>query len=183
MNGWRAIIPLNLGRDCKTRLASHLSAQERETLVRSMAAHVVEQVRAARGIKEVFLLSPEEPEFETSGWFKDHGRGLNAELAAAISGERQLITHADLPLLRPADIEAMIEAAEIAGAAIAPDRFETGTNGLALLQCSGFRPAFGDGSFAKHQALLPNAVIIKCEGLGHDIDTFDDFDAAAPNLR
>ncbi len=183
MNGWRAIIPLNLGRDCKTRLAGHLSAQARGQLVRAMAEHVVQAVRAVSGLEEVSLLSPENPEIMGAIWIADAGRGLNPELAAALSGERQLIVHADLPLLTSADVEALIAAAEQAGAAIAPDRFGTGTNGLALRDATDFMPEFGIDSFAKHHALLPHAAIVNRDGLCHDIDTIDDYELLPAVLK
>jgi 2-phospho-L-lactate guanylyltransferase len=177
MSGWHAIIPLNLGRDCKTRLAGHLPANERESLVRAMAAHVIAAVQGAVHVGSVAMLSPDRHDFDGVGWVKDWGRGLNAELAAALGPTRQLIVHADLPMLASADIDALIVAAEQAGSAIAPDRFGAGTNGLALCAAAGFVPAFGVGSCARHKALLPGAALVDRPGLAHDIDTVDDYAA------
>jgi 2-phospho-L-lactate/phosphoenolpyruvate guanylyltransferase len=177
VNGWHAIIPLNLGRDCKTRLAGHLPAGEREALVRAMAAHVIAAVQGSAHIGSVAMLSPDRHNFADVGWVKDRGRGLNAELAAALGATCQLIVHADLPMLASSDIDALIVAAEQAGAAIAPDHFGTGTNGLALCAAAGFVPAFGVGSCARHKALLPGAALVDRLGLAHDIDTVDDYAA------
>lgn len=180
MTGWTAIIPVNLGRDCKTRLAGRLSRTARDTLVDTMARHVVGQVRAAHGITELIILSPERPVIEEVEWRKDEGRGLNAELAFAQKAERILFIHADLPLLDARDIEALLDDAEGAYAAIAPDRAGTGTNALALRRVEhGFVPQFGEGSFARHCALLPGATVVRRLGLALDIDTPDDFDFAA----
>ena len=180
MTGWTAIIPLNLGRDCKTRLAGRLSRPARDALVDTMARHVVEQVRAAHGITELIILSPERPMIEGVRWRRDEGCGLNAELAATQKTERVLFIHADLPLLDARDIQALLDDADSAGAAIAPDRACTGTNALALRQIEhGFVPQFGKGSFTRHCALLPGAAVVRRPGLALDIDTPDDFDFAA----
>lgn len=178
MTGWTAVVPLNLGRDCKTRLADRLSRRERDRLVEAMADHVIAQVHAAAAITRIVLLSPEVPPFAGVDWAQDFGRGLNAEIAALLGRERVVIIHADLPLLGADDIGALIAAAEAAGAAIAPDRAGTGTNGLALADAAHIVPCFGEGSFALHLALLPHAAIVERAGLAHDIDTPDDFDTA-----
>ena len=182
MTGWQAIIPLNLGRDCKTRLADRMSRAERDRLVEAMARHVVARVRATPGISELRILSPVKPGFADMIWAKDRGRGLNPELAAQLGSGPVIILHADLPTLETADVEAMLAAAEQSGAAIAPDRVGTGTNALALTDPAGFVPAFGEGSFLRHTALLPSAAIVARTGLAVDIDTPDDLDLVLHRL-
>ncbi|RJF91276.1 2-phospho-L-lactate guanylyltransferase [Sphingomonas cavernae] len=178
MTGWRAIIPLNLGRERKTRLAGRLSASEREHLVEAMALHVINQLRAAPSVAEVRVLSPAKPGFSGVQWLKDTGDGLNQELARVLGGERVLVIHADLPLLAANEVEALLREAVDAGAAIAPDRLGTGTNALALTQATSFVPAFGEGSFARHRALLPNAALVERPGLQIDVDTPEDLELA-----
>ena len=176
MTGWRAVVPLNLGRDCKTRLAGRLSRAAREQLVDAMARHVVAQLAATRGIARILLLAPLRPDLAGVDWVEDKGRGLNAELAQILGGGPVLVIHADLPLLAPADVGAMVRAATASGSAIAPDRTATGTNALALAAASGFAPCFGEGSFDRHRALLPDAAIVTTPGLESDIDTPGDLD-------
>ncbi|MET0373076.1 MAG: 2-phospho-L-lactate guanylyltransferase [Rhizorhabdus sp.] len=172
MSRWRAVVPLNLGRPCKTRLAGALSADERERLVAAMARHVVATLIDAVG--EVAVLSPERPPFVGTAWLADRGCGLNAELAGAMAQPRTVVVHADLPLLSGEDVRLLLDAAEAHGAALAPDRFGRGTNALARLAGSPFTPAFGDGSLALHRAMLPAAGIVARHGLGLDVDTPDD---------
>lgn len=176
---WTAIIPLNWGRDCKTRLSDRLSREQRDILVEVMARHVIAQVHAALGVAEVSLLSPEDPAIAGTRWLNDAGIGLNAGLARAMSGTPALIIHGDLPVLATADVEAVLASAQRNGVAIAPDRHGTGTNALALVSPSGIVPAFGEGSFARHRALFPNGAIVKREGLTTDIDTPEDLDFVA----
>lgn len=176
MNDWTAIIPLNLGRDCKTRLAGRLSRAERDQLVEAMARHVITQVRVASGVGAIHILSPEKPSFAGVHWLKDRGCGLNEELAAAMASNPVIIIHADLPLLETAEVEAVLNAAQRSGAAIATDRAGTGTNALALSDASDFVPAFGKGSFHRHRMLLPHAGIVERAGLALDVDTPEDLD-------
>jgi 2-phospho-L-lactate/phosphoenolpyruvate guanylyltransferase len=179
---WHAIVPLNLGRDCKTRLAGQLSRDKRDRLVEAMARHVVAQVGAVIGISEVILLSPEDPQFSSVQWVRDEGRGLNAELAAVLGTGPVFVIHADLPTLETADVEALLETAQQSGAAIAPDRLGTGTNALALTYPSGIVPAFGEGSFLRHRTMFPDAAIVERAGLALDVDTHEDLDLARHRL-
>lgn len=174
MSGWQAIVPLNLGRACKTRLAGLLTGEERERLVAAMARHVVGRVRSVPSVTEVRVLSPDRPDLLHVAWLPDLGRGLNAELAAAFARGRTLVIHGDLPLLAGDEVADLIAAAERAGAALAPDRAGVGTNALALAEARAFTPAFGHRSLARHFELLPHAARIDRPGLALDLDTPDD---------
>lgn len=170
---WTVIVPVNYGRDCKTRLSRHLSPAERVELVATMARHVLDTLSRVPAIGTLALLSPERPPFAPDAWVRDHGRGLNAELADArdqLPGPATLFIHADLPLLGAGDITALLDAAEQSGAAIAPDLAGTGTNALAIADGRPFSPAFGPGSLGAHKAALPGAAIVAREGLGFDVD-------------
>lgn len=178
---WSAIIPLNLGGACKTRLSLSLSTGERRGLVESVAGHVVREARSVAAVTRVVILSPIKPPFPNEEWIADQGRGLNAELEAAartVGNQRVLFLHADLPFVSAADIARMIEGAETAGAAIAPDHIGEGTNALALVDADGFTPLFGIGSQAAHRGVLPHAHIVECDGLAFDLDTQSDLERA-----
>lgn len=173
---WTAIVPLNYGRDCKTRLSQHLTPEQRNILVERMARHVFEQLAQVPAIERLCVVSPEYPPFLDALWVEDQGRGLNGELAAAreqLGAEATLFIHADLPLLAAAEVTALLEVAERSGAALAPDSAGQGTNALALVNAESFMPAFGVDSFRKHRALLPNAAIVERQGLAVDIDEPD----------
>jgi 2-phospho-L-lactate guanylyltransferase len=179
MTGWHAIMPFRAG--AKTRLAERMDAPARAALAQAMAEHVLETLGRCPLIGTITVLAPLRPAFapESTGWISDEGRGLNAELAAALAGTRStLVIHADLPLVSPDDIAALIDAASAAGAAIAPDHARTGTNALALTDASALQPAFGADSLALHLALLPDALVVERPGLALDIDTSADLDRA-----
>jgi 2-phospho-L-lactate guanylyltransferase len=170
---WTAIVPLNYGRDCKTRLSTQLTPEQRNTLVEQMARHVFAQLAQVPAIERICVVAPECPPFLDTLWIEDQRRGLNAELAAAreqLGAGPTLFIHADLPLLAASEIDLLLAAAEQSGAALAPDSAGQGTNALALAGSAPFMPAFGVDSFRKHRALLPEAVIVEREGLAIDID-------------
>lgn len=89
-----------------------------------------------------------------------------------------LVIHGDLPFVSVEDI-AVILAEAGGGCAIAPDRQGSGTNAIALSDPTGFGFAFGPDSFARHlTAAKGQARVVARPGLGFDIDTPDDLDAA-----
>lgn len=187
MSLWRAIVPFRAadegGAGAKTRLAGRLDADGRATLAIAMAQHVLETLDRCPLVGSITVLAPAQPAFAPTGvtWIADHGRGLNPEIAAAITADgsvRVLVIHADLPMLEPGDIAALLDAALAAGAAIAPDHGRTGTNALALIDPARIVPAFGPDSFARHRALLPDAAVVERAGLSLDIDTPADLDRA-----
>jgi len=178
---WTVIVPINYGRECKTRLASRLTLSQREKLVESMARHVLDRLAAAPAIHTIRVLAAVRPPFAAQLWIKDQGRGLNAELKAARAEHAQgpiAFIHADLPFLEVEDVEQLLKAATRAGAAIAPDRHEQGTNALAIHDDRDFSPAFGPDSFARHKVALPNAAVVSTTGLSFDIDEPECLDLA-----
>src|SRR3546814_10010019 len=93
----------------------------------------------------------------------DGGRGLNPELEQArklVAGDL-IVLHADLPLLTPGDVTALIEAASESGLAIAPDRHRTGTNGLALKASTRLEFSFGADSFRLHRLQRSDCMVVE----------------------
>ncbi len=178
---WTAIVPFNFGRPCKTRLAPLLSEEERAALAFAMAAHVVAVVAATPGIAAVRVIAPVDPMLAPALWIADQGRGLNAEMEAArdaVIPEPVLFIHADLPLLGTADVRALLDAAEVAGSAIAPDMEGRGTNAIALADGRAFAPAFGIDSLGAHRHLLADTMLVERDGLSCDIDDAQSLAAA-----
>lgn len=178
---WVAIIPVNYGRDCKTRLAGRLDREQRIRLVEMMAYHVMTELQKTTSIAEILVVSPKRLEAAKAGWVEDQERGLNVELAAARARIPQMpiaFVHADLPFLTTQDVDALLDAAERSGAAIAPDRHEQGTNALAVADGRDFIPMFGRESFSRHRRALPDAAIVRATGLSFDLDEKDDLDTA-----
>lgn len=178
---WTALIPLKPASAGKTRLAAHLPPEERAALSRSLFEHVAGVLGRVPALSSLILLSEKQPETWQSGWIEDRGRGLNGELEAArfaLGAAPLLVIHADLPLLAETDIIELLDAAEQAGCAIAPDRHGTGTNALALRDGRPFEFRFGPDSFRLHRAQAGNCRTVELQGLGLDLDTPDDLNTA-----
>ena len=181
MSGWAALVLLKRAGSRKTRMAAHFTARERDQLCEAMANHVLAAAMGSSSVSTVTLLSETAPSIRNVGWRQDSGRGLNAEIRAAIaqSGDAPIvILPADLPGLTPLDIDELIEAAGD-GTAIAPDLSGQGTNGLALRRPMSFAFSFGERSFAKHlRAASPHAKTVRRRGFELDIDNLRDLERA-----
>ena len=81
------------------------------------------------------------------------GRGLNGAVSDGVAALRDrdvgraIVAHADLPLARE-----LAWVAEFPGVTLLPDRRRDGSNVLGVPTHSGFRFAYGAGSFARHRA-------------------------------
>lgn len=171
---WTAIVPIKEPGRRKTRLVP-MKDDVRLGLTERMLAHVLAVLNDHPRVAHVFLLA--KTSREGLNWIPDRGRGLNAELQAALAAMPQddlLIIHADLPLLDGEDISAMLDTAERNSAAIAPDRHGRGTNALALKAGLAFSFQFGPDSRHRHESSLPRDVVVERSGLASDIDTPED---------
>jgi 2-phospho-L-lactate/phosphoenolpyruvate guanylyltransferase len=178
---WTALVPLKPPALRKGRLAERLTPEERERLSGHLFERTVAVLGAVPAIGALHLLSIDRPDGWTAGWHRDEGRGLNPELEgvrAALGAGPLLVIHADLPLVAPEDVAALLERAEDQGAAIAPDRHGEGTNAVALARAPDFCFAFGLGSYALHRAQAGAAARVDRPGLALDCDTPDDLDRA-----
>jgi 2-phospho-L-lactate/phosphoenolpyruvate guanylyltransferase len=178
---WLAVIPLKGTGERKTRLAGRLDKDQRRLLSRQLFEHVAAVLRESVAISEIALLSDLHPPEWQERFFPDGGGGLNAELASlagSIGPQPLLVIHADLPLLTTEDISLLLAEGE-GGCAIAPDRKGSGTNALALRDPSGFEFLFGPESCGRHLAASEGRTrVVRRLGLGLDVDTPEDLDAA-----
>lgn len=140
----------------KRRLSPLLGAADRSRLGKAVALHTLDVAREL--VEQVAVVTPDR---EVAGWAEAQGAeviieetsGLDGAARASLraAGSRGLgwvILHADLPLLRQADLNALLQAASARGAALAPSR-DGGTNALAGFW-DDFPFAYGPGSFARH---------------------------------
>jgi len=116
----------------------------------------------------------------------DPGGGQGAAVTAALALVAEgpvLVVNADLPLVRPADLLALLAAVPPGGLAFAPAADGT-TNALALASAGLFAPLYGRGSaarFAAHADLLGrSAAAAPLPGLAADVDTLEDLDRIGP---
>ncbi len=116
----------------------------------------------------------------------DPGRGQGAAVAAALALVPEgpvIVVNADLPLVRPADLLALLAAVPPRGIAYAPAADGT-TNALALASAELFAPLYGRGSaarFAAHaEELGRTAAAAPLPGLVADVDTLEDLESVGP---
>ncbi len=180
------LVPIKSFRTAKARLAPALGPTARAELARRMARTVI----AAAGPLPVTVVC-DDP--EVASWalaqgaavVSEPGRGLNGAVAAGVahlerSGVAQVIVaHADLPGARQ-----LAGLATFAGITLVPDRRDDGTNVICLPAGSGFRFAYGPGSFQRHLAearrLHVELRIVHEPGLAWDVDIPDDLLAELP---
>jgi 2-phospho-L-lactate guanylyltransferase len=111
----------------------------------------------------------------------DHGAAL---LQAADPASAVGALQADLPALRPGELDAALhDAAALFAAgtrrAFCPDAQGTGTTLLLVAPGTGLDPRFGAGSAAHHRASGAVPLLAAGPGLRRDVDTGDDLCAAA----
>ena len=177
MKRWRAVVPIKLSADTKSRLAGLLSPGERRALGERMARHVLAMLDASKSFDQITILSPDRPEWWAREWAFDRGRGLNAELTAwrAEQGAAPvLVIHADLPLLTADDVAGLLATAESSGVALATDRAGTGSNALAIADGRDLNFRFGADSRSFHAVQARTMPVLASTGLAADLDTPDD---------
>jgi 2-phospho-L-lactate guanylyltransferase len=184
----------------KQRLAGVLGPVERHALFRAMLEDVLIALAASRGLAGVLIVT-RDPEaralakrYGARVLVEDENRGHTAASsfgASTLAGEGaagMLQLPADLPLITPAEIEALMRThGEAPAVTIAPSRDRRGSNALACSPPDVLPLRFGEDSFLPHlecaRALGIEPRIVERPGLALDIDTPDDLGAflAAPS--
>jgi 2-phospho-L-lactate guanylyltransferase len=198
MTVW-AIVPVKPLRRGKSRLAPVLSEEERTDLNRHLLAHTVKILSSIPDIEHVLVISRDPAALALA---RDHGARtvlengesqLNIALARATVVARSYITRgvlivpADLPLLTPEDVQAMLEkAGEPPVVVVSPDRHRQGTNALFVCPAGLIEYDFGPGSFQRHceRARKAGARLEICElpSLALDVDLPEDLDMVRMKL-
>ncbi len=198
MNKLQALVALKPGNGGKSRLAKALDSTQRARLALAMARDVLDCLRAHPGLARITLLSSGDDAQQLARdcglAFLDEagleGADLNTLLSSALKQlpadcERVVVLHADLPSLRPADIDALL-ASPADSLVIGADAAGEGTNLLAFP--AGRIPAlhFGPGSCARHREAAVEvglqALLLESPGIALDVDGAGDL-SALPGLE
>lgn len=189
MSSCWALIPVKSLGEAKSRLSGSLTHQQRTDLCLEMLQRVLAAVAEAGDIMPVVVSEDRlvRSLAEATGvrTLADRWDGLNASLDGAArwcleqGASSLLVVHADLPLLKGEDLQAMITLGQAKrSVVIAPCRRNEGTNAM-LLRPLGIIPfAFGPGSFEAHAGLarergLP-VNVYRSPTVALDIDTDED---------
>lgn len=195
------VLPIRSLREGKTRLASVLDAQARESLIVGMLHHVLQQAARFPGLQYTLVVSPcaDARAYATrfgARALEEAIPNLNRALtqahreARATGAEQLMVVPCDLPLVSEEDLRQLAIAYERT-VAIAPDSHGTGTNGLCVPAAASFDFAFGPESFVRHgeavRRLGFEVQIVRRAGLAFDLDTPDDLqrvrELPAPHIK
>jgi 2-phospho-L-lactate/phosphoenolpyruvate guanylyltransferase len=180
--GWRLIVPVKGAPDAKSRLRVE-PAGARIHLARAMAEDTIDAALATPSVSSVLVVTSDEAvagaaRAAGATVVPDPGRGLNDAirhgrdtLAAEGPGPVAALL-ADLPALRPADLELALAACAHHPSAYVPDAEGVGTVLLTALRPSLLEPAFGTGSARRHD-LLAHREELDLPALRRDVDLAD----------
>jgi 2-phospho-L-lactate/phosphoenolpyruvate guanylyltransferase len=182
-----AIVPVKRFHEAKQRLAPGVDEEGRAALAAAMLEDVLEAIAAARTIERTIVVSgdPVAQEIAASASAEvvpdpsDEGH-VEAALAGIARAEAEgaecvVLLPGDCPLLDPRELDRALTGVPERYVAIVPDRHGEGTNALVLTPPSAIRPAFGEGSRARHVAAAREAgipfAVEELSSLALDLDT------------
>jgi 2-phospho-L-lactate/phosphoenolpyruvate guanylyltransferase len=184
-----AVVPVKDLWGTKSRLKPILDPAARAGLTVYMMGRVISALREAE-VGEICVVSPDrivldEAQKRGAAPLRQKSRGLNPALeegrrwAMDRDVSALLVLPADLPLLEPHDVRAVLESAPDApSAVISPDGTRAGTNALLLRPPDALPFAFGPGSYQVHlrSARERGLDVRVCERphLAFDLDTVED---------
>jgi 2-phospho-L-lactate guanylyltransferase len=171
----------------KQRLAAGIDDERRIAVVAAMLADVLEAIGEARSIEQTIVVTSEALAVELAAEVgaevlpdPDEGGHSGAALAGIaraleLDAACVVLLPGDCPLLDPRELERLLTGMPERFAAIVPDRHGTGTNALGLAPPDAIRPAFGEGSCARHVAAARDAgvpfAVDELSSLALDLDT------------
>lgn len=193
-----AVLPVKRFAAAKQRLAIGLDEERRRALVAAMLEDSLEAIGEARAVERTIVVSGEPRAQEAAGAAGcevvpdpvDEGH-VTAALAGIARAEADgaecvVLLPGDCPLLDPRELDRLLTGLPASYVAIVPDRHGSGTNALALRPPDAIRPAFGEGSCARHVAAAREAgvpfAVEKLASLGLDLDTPGDVVALTREL-
>jgi len=186
-----AIVPVNVLRASKTRLAKRLDAATRARLSEAMLLDVLHALQKVRRISRITVVSadfavrriiaPTRVHFLWEGKRK----GLNKAIRLAMRDANRrkfsaaLVVPSDIPRVTAGEITRLLRSSDHYPVAITPSKDQGGTNALLLRPPEIIEPAFGKNSFRKHVSHANQkglqVKVVKSSGIALDIDDAADF--------
>ena len=185
-----AVIPMKPLSQSKTRLAPHMSEEQRSDLVVGMLRRVLGAIKGS-SIEMFWVVGGDERIRNVARnfdgiWMEELGRNLNDTLGKAfdeLAGRNAaaLYLAGDLPFLKPSDLHSLLRSSRRnTNITLAPARRDGGTNAILVPPGIPFRPELGPRSFSKHlstaAAMEVSVAICYSPGLGFDLDITDDLE-------
>jgi 2-phospho-L-lactate/phosphoenolpyruvate guanylyltransferase len=192
MSLW-AIVPVKPLKRGKSRLAGILTEEERTQLNQDLLERTLKTLSQLKELDQVLVVSRDPHALTIARNYgaktvqEDGQPHLNTALTRATvmaqlhSPHGVLVLPADLPLLTPDDVLALIDrAVRPPVVVIAPDRHRKGTNALLMVPPSLIEYDFGEGSFERHCERARQAgaklEIVELPSLALDLDLPEDLE-------
>jgi 2-phospho-L-lactate guanylyltransferase len=192
MSLW-AIVPVKPLKRGKSRLAGILTEEERTQLNQDLLEKTLKTLSEIKELDQVLVVSRDPHALTIARNYgaktvqEDGQPHLNTALTRATvmaqlhSPHGVLVLPADLPLLTPDDVLALIDrAVRPPVVVIAPDRHRKGTNALLMVPPSLIEYDFGDGSFERHceraRQVGAKLEIVELPSLALDLDLPEDLE-------
>jgi 2-phospho-L-lactate guanylyltransferase len=192
---YRALIPVKSLQYAKSRLAPHLTQPQRAQLMLQMLQYTICTLQASESFERISVVSSDTVVLQRAREWgaialpeeaPGHNPALHAaalhELAADVHKTLALLTiSADLPLLRPCDIQNILSLAHKYDVVLAPSQEGTGTNALLVHPPLTVPYVFGENSLqhyiAEAQKRQRSYALYNSIGLALDIDTRENLEA------
>ncbi len=193
---WTVVLPVKVLAEAKSRLAS-FAGEHRPSLALAFACDTVSAVIACPGVARVLVVTRDTLAARSLAALGAHvvadspRAGLNAALSSGAAhahrrwpGGGVAALTADLPALRPGELDRALRAAALAAgdgrtAAFVPDAAGVGTTMYAVAPGGEFTPRFGGPSRRRHaESGAAELALDGIEGLRRDVDTPADLRAA-----
>jgi 2-phospho-L-lactate guanylyltransferase len=186
-----AVLPVKDVAGVKQRLAGVLCATERRELFAAMLEDVLSALAASAGLAGILMVTRDPlagrlgARYGARVLLEEENRGhsaastLGAGTLAQEGMAGMMQVPADIPLLSPEDVAALLHAHDQAPAVtLSPSRDERGTNAVVCSPPDLLPLRFGDDSFSPHleraRSIGIEPQIVRRPGLALDIDTPDD---------
>lgn len=184
------IIPVKYLSDSKKRLADVLNLEQRSSLTEMMLLDVLEAVIGSKSTSQIVIVSPDENVLKIG---RDAGatvlkeqqcNGVNEAVALASeycirkAEQSTLVLPADIPLLRPENIDDIVELGKRHNVVITPSRQEDGTNALLRRPPDILKTFYDNDSYRNHlleaeKLKIPTAKYLATE-VTLDLDSSED---------
>jgi 2-phospho-L-lactate guanylyltransferase len=181
------IIPVKVLPAAKSRLAEYVNNEEREALVLTMLRHVLQTVKAADDELEIVVVSTDQKVYAlaTSLGIKTipekiigHNHALRYAANQLDPSLPLLTISADLPLVKPHDINHIFLLGKTNDVVLAASKEGTGTNALLLRKPLLLPYLFGTNSLGKFVTAAEKQhlkySIYNSASIAFDVDTIDD---------
>lgn len=195
-----AVLPLKGLKGAKDRLSNILKPEERAALVAAMAQDVLSALTSATSLAGVLVISDADDIKEMVQKYpvelipEGEAKGLNEAIshASKVLANRGvdtiMVIHGDIPLIKPQDIDVIIDASPPAPSiTIAPCSQKDGTNVMVCSPPDAISFHYGKQSFSKHMKVALDkgikATQISNDRLALDIDTGEDLQILLGHLN